>query len=120
MVMSFLKKLLGGGAAPEVEAKAAPGAAAPVARKTAPPAAAAQADLEKFVDFVVRALVDKPELVQVKTVQEGPQTTLQIACDKPDIGKVIGKSGKTIAAIRNLVVGAAGKLGTKVNVEVLD
>jgi len=107
MALGFLKKLIGGGQAGPASPKAAP---------TKP----GEPDLENFVAFVVRSLVDSPDSVTVKTTDKERYTLIQVACEKPDIGKVIGKSGKTIAAIRALANGAAGRMGKKVNVEILD
>ena len=77
-------------------------------------------DLENFVDYVVRALVDAPEKVTITTKDLEDGKLIQIGCNKDDIGKVVGKRGKTIMAIRSLVSGAAGRLKRKVTVEVSD
>lgn len=123
MVISFFKNLLGGGdrdEAPETPRKQAPAAAAPSAESDEDDAGASLADLEEFVRFIVCALVDEPADIQLETVEKGRNTTINIRCAKPDTGKIIGRSGKTISAIRALVAGAAGKSGKKVAVEVLD
>ncbi len=77
-------------------------------------------DLENFVDYIVRSLVDNPKNVEVKAVEEGDAKVIRINCSKEDIGKVVGKRGKTIMAIRSLVSGAAGRLQQRVTVEVVD
>jgi len=77
-------------------------------------------DLENFVDYIVRSLVDEPSQVSVKSEDEGDTTVIRITCRKEDIGKVVGKRGKTIMAIRSLVSGAAGRMQKRVNVEVVD
>ena len=77
-------------------------------------------DLENFVDYVVRALVDNPELVKVTSESGSDVKVIKIDCKKEDIGKIVGKHGKTIMAIRALVSGAAGRLREKVSVEVVD
>lgn len=77
-------------------------------------------DLEHFVDYVVRALVDAPENVSVETVEGERGTTIQVSCAKEDIGKIIGKNGKTISAIRALVNGAGKRFEKDLSVEVLD
>ena len=77
-------------------------------------------DLENFVDYIVRSLVDDPSSVSVKSEEDGDITVIRITCRKEDIGKVVGKRGKTIMAIRSLVSGAAGRLQKRVNVEVVD
>jgi len=78
------------------------------------------AGLESFVLYVVRSLVDEPAEVKIATVERDKMSVIQITCVKKDIGKIIGKSGKTIAAIRSLVSGAAGRIGLRVTVDVLD
>jgi len=77
-------------------------------------------ELEGFVDYVVKALVDYPDEVSVETVENGDGTSIQIRCRKEDIGKIVGKRGKTIMAIRSLVSGAAGRQRKRVSVDVLD
>ena len=77
-------------------------------------------DLENFVDYVVRALVDHPEEVRVIAEKENGNDIIKITCNKEDIGKIVGKKGKTIMAIRSLVSGAAGRLQKRVSVEVID
>mgnify|MGYP000856164700 CR=1 FL=1 len=76
--------------------------------------------LEAFVEYVVKALVDAPEKVSLESVEKERITIIQVRCEKSDIGKIIGKSGKTIAAIRSLVSSAAGRSGLRVSVDVLD
>lgn len=76
--------------------------------------------LESFVEYVAKNLVDNPEAVTVSTVEKERISVIQIRCEKKDIGKIIGKSGKTIAAIRLLVSGAGGRMGLRMTVDVLD
>jgi predicted RNA-binding protein YlqC (UPF0109 family) len=77
-------------------------------------------ELENFVDYVVRALVDFPDAVRVTSETGEDSSIIKIDCKKEDIGKIVGKKGKTIMAIRALVSGAAGRLQKKVSVEVND
>ena len=77
-------------------------------------------DLEGFVDYVVRALVDNPDEVKVVTETDGEVKVIKISCRKEDTGKIIGKKGKTIIALRALVAGAAGRMQDRVSVEVMD
>ncbi len=122
MVLSILKNFFGGGRG---RAGAEPGNAKTAPAKAAKPtkaesAARSEASVEGFVDYVVKALVDNPAGVTVKTVEQDRASSIQVFCDKSDIGKVIGKNGKTISAIRALANGAGGRLGLKVSVEVMD
>lgn len=92
----------------------------PTEKKTDPPNTD-QDGIEEFVNFVVRSLVDEPDSVRIDSEQDDNSTTvIKISCEKQDIGKVIGKKGKTISAIRALANGAGGRIGQRVNVEVLD
>ena len=91
IAVSFLKKLFGG--SKDV-----------VEKKTEP-----VQDPVQFVTYVVRSLVDSPDKVSVTTKANKDSTVIQIACEKSDISKVIGKSGKTIGAIRSLVQASAAQ-----------
>jgi predicted RNA-binding protein YlqC (UPF0109 family) len=129
MVFSFIKNLLGGSERADDEPKPVaekPRAAAPRPSHAAPPESADSddgfdnANIESFVRFVTQALVDHPEDISLEKVDKGRNTTINITCAKSDMGKIIGRNGKTISAIRALAAGAAGKAGKKVSVEVLD
>ena len=116
MLFDTLKRWFGGGKSAEEKAPATP------AKKSAVPEhVATLKDLEGFVDYVVKALVDVPEEVNV-TTEDGENDTrvIKIKCRKEDTGKIIGKKGKTIIALRSLVGGAAGRLQDRVTVEVVD
>ncbi len=77
-------------------------------------------DLEDFVDYVVKSLVDYPNEVEINSIETKEGATIQIRCRKEDIGKIVGKRGKIIMAIRSLVSGAAGRRRQRVSVDVLD
>lgn len=68
--------------------------------------------------FVVKKLVDKPEAVSVEESQDGDIAVLKLLVDEEDKGKVIGKQGKVIKAIRAVVGVAAQKAGRRVAVEI--
>lgn len=77
-------------------------------------------ELEHFVDYVVRALVDNPQEVSINSEAGDRADVIKISCRKEDISRIIGKKGRTIMAIRSLVSGAAGRMKKKVSVEVVD
>ncbi len=81
---------------------------------------AASADLAGFVEYVAKSLVDAPDEVHVTREDREGGFVLKIGCSKEDIGKIVGKHGKTIMAIRSLVSGAAGRMHQRVSVEVVD
>lgn len=74
----------------------------------------------KFVDYVVKSLVDNPNEVRIDLKKGERDQTININCKKEDIGKIIGKNGKTIMAIRTLVSGTASRVNQQINVEVVD
>ena len=84
------------------------------------PANVEAGDLQGFVEFVVKSLVDHPEEMEIIPEQNEDHSALRIRCHKDDRGKIIGKRGKTITAIRALVSGAAGRQHKRVSVDVLD
>ena len=90
------------------------------AAKAEIPANVEAGDLQGFVEFVVKSLVDHPEEMEIIPEQDGDHCALRIRCHKDDRGKIIGKRGKTITAIRALVSGAAGRQHKRVSVDVLD
>lgn len=84
------------------------------------PANVEAGDLQGFVEFVVKSLVDHPEEMEIVPEQNEDHCALRIRCHKDDRGKIIGKRGKTITAIRALVSSAAGRQHKRVSVDVLD
>jgi len=76
--------------------------------------------MEDLVGNIARALVDNPDEVQVSVV-EGEQTTVvELRVDATDLGKVIGKQGRTARAIRTLLGAAGTKENKRVLLEILE
>src|SRR5437879_12404977 len=63
--------------------------------------------MKELVEAIARALVDHPEDVQVQTVEGSEVTVLELRVHAEDLGKVIGRQGRTAKAVRTLL-GAAG------------
>lgn len=59
--------------------------------------------LKELVEYIVKQMVSKPDLVFVTTVKRGGVDILAISTDKKDRGRLIGKEGQTIKALRSLV-----------------
>ena len=78
------------------------------------------AQLENLLLVLARALVDEPERVQVSSIESDARVNLELRVAPDDMGRVIGRQGRTIRAIRSVVKAASTKLGKRVNVEVLD
>ncbi len=75
--------------------------------------------MKALVEFVTRSLVDHPEAVAVRVVENPHATTVEVQVSPEDVGKVIGRSGRVIKAIRQLARAAATRSGKRVNVEIL-
>ena len=76
--------------------------------------------LENLLLLLVRPLVDEPDKVEVTGTEEDSRVDLELRVADDDIGKVIGRGGRTIRAIRTVVKAASVKLDKRVSVEVLD
>jgi predicted RNA-binding protein YlqC (UPF0109 family) len=76
--------------------------------------------MKYFLDFVIRALVDYPDEVDVEEVDQDNQVLYRVHLNPEDIGKVIGRNGKTIGAIRSVLSAAATKHEKRVALEVVD
>lgn len=61
------------------------------------------------IELVVKALVDEPEAVEVREVDRNGTTRLEVRVAQTDMGKVIGKQGRTVRALRSLVYAAGLK-----------
>jgi len=59
--------------------------------------------MKVFIEYVVKALVDYPEQVDIREVDGDRVVVFEVRLNPTDIGKVIGKSGRTITAIRTLL-----------------
>ena len=76
--------------------------------------------MRELVLFLAQSLVDQPDQVQVTEV-EGEQTTvLELKVAKEDLGKVIGKQGRTARAMRTLLSAASTKAKKRVVLEILE
>ena len=76
--------------------------------------------MKAFVEYVVKALVDRPEEVDVKEVDGERVVVFELRLNPTDVGKVIGKSGRTITAIRTLLTSAAAKHGKRAMLEIIE
>ncbi len=76
--------------------------------------------MKDLIAYIAKALVDKPEEVVVTEI-EGEQTTvIELKVAKEDIGKVIGKQGRTAQAMRTILSAASTKLNRRSVMEILE
>ena len=77
--------------------------------------------MKEFVEFIVKHLVDKPDKVSVEESLPNENTfEIKITVDQSDIGKVVGKKGKNIDALRTLMTAVAAKERHRVVLQVLE
>lgn len=76
--------------------------------------------MKNLLAEIVLELVDYPEQVKVKEIDGGHTVVLELSVAKQDIGKVIGKKGQNIGAIRTVINAASGKMHKRIIVEVLE
>ena len=76
--------------------------------------------MKELVEFIVKSLVDSPEDVQVNEFTDRSGTIVEVSVAQPDMGRVIGKSGRVINSIRSIVQVAAAKQGQRVSVEIVE
>ena len=76
--------------------------------------------MKGLIVAIVQALVDHPEEVSVEEIGSGHTTIMEVSVAKTDIGKVIGKRGRTAHAIRTIISAAAGKTGKRYMLEIVD
>jgi hypothetical protein len=76
--------------------------------------------MKELVHFIAASLVDDRDAVQVKEVERDDTTVFELLVAKEDLGKVIGKQGRTARAIRALLSAAAAKENRRARLEILD
>lgn len=77
------------------------------------------ADTEALVRYLIESLVDKPESASVSAVPGDGSVKFEVVLDSEDVGKVIGRGGRIIKAIRTLARAAGSTEGLMVDVEVM-
>ncbi|HEY9167244.1 MAG TPA: KH domain-containing protein [Candidatus Kryptonia bacterium] len=77
--------------------------------------------MHDFVEFVIKRLVDKPDNVQLtQDEKEANKVVFQLKVDQDDVGKVIGRKGRTANAIRTLLSAVAAREGKRAILEIID
>jgi predicted RNA-binding protein YlqC (UPF0109 family) len=79
-----------------------------------------ESELKEMIDFIARRLVDKPAEVDVREVAGEKTTVYELRVGDGDLGKIIGKHGRTIRAIRTLLSAAATKENKRAVLEILE
>ena len=75
--------------------------------------------MEELIEHIVQALVDHPEQVSISEIEGKQSTLLEIKVAKDDIGKIIGKQGRTAQAIRTILNAASAKVKKRTIMEII-
>jgi predicted RNA-binding protein YlqC (UPF0109 family) len=78
------------------------------------------ASVKELVEDIARALVDSPEAVTVREVSGEHVTVLELRVAQTDVGKIIGKQGRTARSLRTLLGAAGMKLNRRFTLEILE
>ena len=76
--------------------------------------------MKDILEIIVKSLVDTPRDVQITEIDGEKTVIFELRCNASDVGKIIGKSGKTVGAMRTLLSSIAAKQGKKAMLEVVD
>ena len=76
--------------------------------------------MKELVEFIVKALVDEPSEVQIHEVAGDKVTLYELRVAKKDIGKIIGKKGRTAIAIRTILNAVSTKHGKRAELEIVE
>ncbi len=76
--------------------------------------------MKELIEFMVKALVDDPSAVNISEVAGDRITIYELRVSKEDIGKVIGKRGRTAGAIRTIINAVSTKQGKRAELEIIE
>ncbi len=76
--------------------------------------------MQAFLEYVVKGLVARPDAVTVTPVERQGTTVYELRLDPQDVGKIIGRQGMTINAIRSLLLAGSAKKGLRCSVEIVE
>ncbi len=77
-------------------------------------------DIGKWVETMARGLVDHPDQVMVRAVEESGTTVIELEVDPDEMGRVIGRQGRTAQALRTLMAVAGARHGRTYDLEILE
>jgi uncharacterized protein len=76
--------------------------------------------LKDIIEYIAKALVDTPEAVQVTEIEGEVTSVIELRVAKPDLGKVIGKEGRTARAMRTILTAASTKIRKRAVLEIIE
>jgi hypothetical protein len=76
--------------------------------------------MQAFLEYVVKGLVQKPDAVAITPVEREGTTVYELRLDPQDVGRIIGRQGMTINAIRSLLLAGSAKKGLRCTLEIVE
>ena len=76
--------------------------------------------MKELIEYVVKTLVDHPDDLRISEIEGERTVVFELRCHPDDVGKVIGKSGKTVGAIRTLLSTVAARQNKRAMLEVVE
>lgn len=76
--------------------------------------------MRELIEFLAKSLVDHPDEVRTRVYEREQQTVIELEVDPDDLGKVIGRQGRTARAIRTLLSAAGQKSRRRTSLDILD
>jgi len=76
--------------------------------------------MKELIHYIATALVDNPDQVQVSETEQDDTIIVELTVAQEDLGKVIGKQGRTAKAMRSLLSAAAGKINKRSRLEIME
>ena len=76
--------------------------------------------MKEFLEFIVRQLVEFPDEVMLSEIPSGRMTIFRLQIRQSDVGRIIGRNGQTIQAIRALLSSSAARHGQKATIEIVE
>jgi len=76
--------------------------------------------MKELIHYIAAALVDHPDQIRIEETEQDETIIIELTVAKEDLGKVIGKQGRTARAMRSLLSAAAGKVNKRSRLEIME
>ena len=75
--------------------------------------------MKEFIAYLVKNLVDQPDAVDVKVIENPDSTVIEVHVSEGDVAKIVGKQGRTIKSLRTIVMTVGARFGRRVRLELV-
>ena len=76
--------------------------------------------MKEFLEFIIRQLIEFPDEAMISEIPSGKLTIFKVQLRQTDVGRIIGRNGQTIQAIRALLASSAARHGQKATLEIVE